>query len=468
MAFKNFLKRSSKKPKTVKRKTVRTTSIQGMGCRIEGGQDPLDIESLMYLFNNQNRQIGGTCNGYKTYAAQVFETYRKYNSESDWGNYLARAVIDIRSAFISGEGITVSCPNDRTAKWINNFLDLNGLNGSPFVEAVKGGEMSGKSLFTLKAMKDEFGNVSFVKTYRVPFKRGNDYKVQLANEWDPESIIDVVKSSNGIDVSLGLSNFIYIRLGGDDCEVNQTTTKVGACLTNIENYDRAQKDMRRLNYLLARITPFFKCETAEEAKELKEKMTAQRWQVGDAFIGTADLSYVNVGTQAHQNLTSEMTTEIENISSVTNVPVHWLGHAELLKNRATAETLYDVVKNGTTEERQTWSSKIKEMIIKAMEIYINAGGTEITEVDKEFSVSIPLVDLSQILSIVQAYSLAYNDNVITREDYQAQIPGIDQLKTNKKLEENEKSEFERLKADADTEASIRKQIETESEEGNNE
>ena len=76
----------------------------------EGAKEQIIIESLL-IANRLGTSVPGTLNAYQTYSSQVSETYRKYNGQADFGNQQTRIAIDLRTAFIAGEGISISAEN---------------------------------------------------------------------------------------------------------------------------------------------------------------------------------------------------------------------------------------------------------------------------------------------------------------------------------------------------------------------
>jgi hypothetical protein len=113
-----------------------------------------------------------------------------------------------------------------------------------------------------------------------------------------------------------------------------------------------------------------------------------------------------------------------------------------MSNRATDDDLYQTISNGTSRERTLIAEGLYELIVKAQTLYIDAGGTELKEVNKNFTVSIPSVDYGKFESMVRALSLAYSDKIISADDYRSFIPGIDQLKTKTALAEQAKADVQ--------------------------
>jgi len=416
------------KRKVKKGKVVRTIKIQAT----EGEHRHIMIESMLTGMR-LNTSIPGTINAYTNYDSQVAETYKKYNSFASFGCQQTRAVIDLRVAFICGEGISISAKDENTSEWIEDFLEKNSLNGTNFINAIKGSEMVGQSLFLLKPSFWQ-GDELFIKSLRIPYRTIMPYKPVYSDPLATDEVVGIMIKKDGIWIDTGYTNFIYVRTGGDDCNSEGPVTKVGVILTDLENYDRAIKDMRRNNHIFARITPTWKTTSDGETASLSNKLNQAKWKIGQAFIGKSTFTYETPGTTAHDNLKSELAATIKTVSGVTGIPVHWLGWVDLMSNRATAESLYELIKSKTIIERVEWQSGLRKMIIKAQELYINNGGQALNKLDRNFQVRLPLIDFGSFLEQVRGWSLAYADEAISMDDYRNNIPGIDPIKTEKALE----------------------------------
>ena len=411
------------------------SKIQAMA---EGGNGNINIENAIYM-TNVGKGVPGTTNKYKSYNEQVTETYNKYNGRATWGNQQARAVLDIRSSFISGGGVSMAAKNEKFNKWYKNFIRSNQILSSRFFDAILGAEITGKCLFSIKSAKDG----GYPKVTRIPYNENNAYRVVLDDPYDPDSVSDIVVEKQGTEESLGLQNFVYIRTGGDDLEVNDTTTRTGVVLNDLESYDRALKDLRLNNHVTARITPTFETQSDKETNEISTKLKETGWKIGKAYIGTAKFRYSSPATGTIENLKADMATCIKTIAAPTGVPVHWIGWTDLMANRSTAESLNKSLQNATIRERSLFVEGIYNLILKAQELYIDGGGTDITEVERDFSVVIPMIDINDLLDSMKAMHIAFEDGVISRQDYQNHIPGIDPYKTEEALEAERKEAEDR-------------------------
>lgn len=426
----------TRKPKPI----VREIRIQG--TLPEGSHDSIMIESLLTGVR-YNISVPGTTNAYNTYDSQVTETYRKYNGLASFGGQQVRAVVDLRTAFVAGEGISISCEDERSAKWIESFLNRNLLQGPNFMNAVKGSELCGQVLFVLNkgAWLDDS---LYIKAIRFPYNIKKPFKPVYKDNRLKDEVLDImVKGEMGWE-SASFRNFIYIRTGGDDGSTEGPVTKTGTVLTDMENYDRAIKDMRRNNHIFARITPTWETESPSETKSLRDQLNEIKWKIGDAFIGKAKFDYKTPKSGAHDNLAIELASTIKTISAVTGVPVHWLGYVDLMSNRSTADSLYELIKNATILERQIWESSLYVLIVKAQELYIDSGGEELSKINYDFQVRLPLIDFNEFLNRVKGLQIAYMDGAISMDDYRNALPGIDPLKTKRALEREEEEEKDKV------------------------
>ena len=100
-------------------------------------------------------------NAYPTYEAAVAEIDSKYKGTADWGVLQTGNIIDLRSAFIIGEGITVTAKGGEEAEkeleWTEKFLEYNDLDKEVAQEFAKEAEIEGK--IALKLALEENKNL---------------------------------------------------------------------------------------------------------------------------------------------------------------------------------------------------------------------------------------------------------------------------------------------------------------------
>ena len=218
------------------------------------------------------------------------------------------------------------------------------------------------------------------------------------------------------------------------------------------------------NHITARITPCFETKDAQYAAKLQADLEEKGWKIGDVVVGNVEFKYATSNTGPLDSLTNELVALIKSITSVTGIPVHWLGYTEILSNRSTAETLYDLIKNATINDRSKWQDGLYDLILQAQELYIEAGGDKITEVDKNFKVTIPLIDFASFKERVEALSNAYQDYAISLQTYRANLPGVDPTKEARFVEDELKDDESdlRLRLDRTVKTIIEEEEEKES------
>jgi hypothetical protein len=113
-----------------------------------------------------------------------------------------------------------------------------------------------------------------------------------------------------------------------------------------------------------------------------------------------------------------------------------------MSNRATAETLYEAIKQATITERQIHTEALRDLILLSQREYLNAGGEDLpgSVIDENFEIKVPLIDFSSFLERVKALSVAFTDEVISRFDYQSALPGIDPVKTDEAIKKEQLSD----------------------------
>lgn len=415
----------------------------------------MQIEGLDYNMTMDNLLTGqpiggveGTQNIYRTYSSQVTATYKKYAGEDEFGNDQVRTIIDSRTAFIAGEGLSVALGENVNgddkgySELFTKFLEKNKLDSIRLFDITRATEMCGYAIISVLPTSDKFNFIPVLGLLNTA--RGKHfYQPVLRNPMNPYEIKGFVKTVDKEKTPVNITNAIYIRTGGYGYVEDYPTTKIGISLTECDNYDRALKDMRQLNYYMARITPDFKTKSSAETKTVAAAIANKKWKIGQSRVGTAEFNYKVPTSGAHQNLQIEMTSNLKTMSGNSSVPVHWFGWVDQMSNRATAQELYAMVNNGTIMERESIESAMRQALILMQETYIDAGGPLITEVTEDFEVRLPLIDFGRFESTVKAYSMLHADEIISTQTYRNIVPGIDPLKEQQLIDEERKKELVR-------------------------
>ena len=293
-----------------------------------------------------------------------------YQGTADWGTPMARNVIDVRAAFTLAGGVR-AVPKEtakkgeaaRELEFIEGFLDFNGLREDLPQDWAKEAEIEGKFLATLRADM-ETGQVAA----RYFSYTSCNYTVVAAPDDYADYQLVKYKDSNGVEKTIKPEWFVYRPFGGRTHNVNDTPSKAASVVWCFEALHKALHDWRQANRLFASPTPYFKCSNPAEVQALLDKLQEMSWKIGQFIAGTADYSLVGMPTTGIDSLQKEITSNAQIISGNTGVPVHFLGFPELMSNRSTADTLFDMVAASTHRERRIWASFYTELFDRALEL----------------------------------------------------------------------------------------------------
>ena len=399
-------------------------------------------------------------NDYQDYAGAVESIASKYCNTAEWGCIQTRAVIDLRAAFILGEGIKVTHTTEekgeaeRELKFADDFLAYNGLDSEMAQELVKEAEIEGKCAIKLywEDLEDEpyrewTGMVSarFIswtsKGYTVTAD-ADDYLWYKTLAWKDTG------TTKG--ATLEESEFVYKKFGGRINDPNDAQPRIMGCLTQIDRLDKALRDLRQINYLFASPTPDFEVEDQITCNSLLEQIKDINWKIGKSIVHTGKFQLVSPDVSGVTNLVAEIELNTKLISGTTGIPIHYLGLLDLLKNRATGDNTRELVMAATTRERSIWIGAFEELLTKAMEMYNaeSGEGQKSSKLDPtRIKVDIPLISQEHWDRIAQVLIPAVTAGIISKEHVRAQIPGVDLEAEAERQEEREAQEEEQAQAD---------------------
>jgi len=424
--------------------------LVSMQAQLEGQAAQMDV-LISPITASQTAEAEENKNNYKSYDAQVAQTYKMYDALADYGSEILRGIVESRVSFISGEGISVDGPKP-TMKFIDKFLYLNKLRGSRLLSMVQTGEMEGKNLVILspdrkpKLYKNEI-IPGYVKARSFSWYV-NKYVVQV-NQFDTDEITKITyadKTDEKKVKSIPIKQAVYIRLGGSPDKLNDTPSRIHNVLTQIENASRIELDLRKNNHLFAKIMPTWKTTTPTEAKGIRDDVNSDNWELGKSYAGTADFSLTGPPLGASDALSTEFVLCLKIISAMTGIPIHWMAYPELMSNRATAENLLEVVHGATVKDRLIWEEGLKDIILKAMDLAI-AEGWEDNSIKKDFVLKFDMVSLATLKALSETWLPLQMANVISMSTLRSKVPGIDSNE-EKQLIEKEKKENVELMQDS--------------------
>lgn len=400
-------------------------------------------------------------NAYPTYEAAVAEIDSKYKGTADWGVLQTGNIIDLRSAFIIGEGITVTAKGGEEAEkeleWTEKFLEYNDLDKEVAQEFAKEAEIEGK--IALKLALEENKNLGDSpkkgepeKMVSVRFVSWADKKYKV--ESNPKDYLDYQKlkweeTGQSKKETLTAEQFVYKKFGGRISKPNEAAPKIMKCLTQIEGLDKALRDWRQINHIFAGPILYAKCLNEKEVKVAAAALADRNFKINKIAIGTFELSFLTLDIKGIESSEKEIITAIKMISGTTGIPVHFLGFAELMSNRSTAENLMEMINAATTKERQTWMGAYKEVITKAMRMFnegVNPKMSEKARLDpNKIKVDIPLITKEHYDRLEKIFAPLYIADKLSGETFFSMVPGFDVKAELERMEAKMQSEIEQIK-----------------------
>ena len=413
------------------------------------------IQENMLVAGDTEQQAKYKGNSYQSYDKAVTEISRKYQGIADWGILQTGNVIDLRAAFIIGQGLKLTAKTedaDDEMAFAQKFIEDNGLDHELAQDLAKEAEIEGKMLIKLFAesavdLNDETKKrtkimirwVSYTQTkYKIETDKNDYAKIEKAT-WKEEG-----KSAETLEPPV----FVYKKFGGRLNMPNDAMPRVGKCLTQIDNLDKALRDWREINKLYAAPVPDFECATAEEAKACNEWLEKTNWKIGKAFAHTGKFSYKQPDASGQQAIENEIITLMKMISGTTGVPIHFLGAPELTtKYGAANESLLELIEASTSKEREIWKGGYQELITKAMLMW-NAE-SQMTPLDPT-KVGVELVRITQAQwdRVQWVYLPMFLGGALTLSGLLEQVPGFDVEAEKKRRDEEGGKALEKFTKEA--------------------
>ena len=394
-------------------------------------------------------------NDYQTYEAGVVAIAAKYCGTADWGCLQTGAIVDLRSAFVLGDGIKIVHKTEtkeeaaRELEFAKDFMNYNELDAEMAQEIAKEAEIEGKIALRIKYEPIDGGWRTWPGMVSVRFVSWSSKKYVV--EADPDDYLwyktltwpDSGTSKGG---SFNEEEFVYKKFGGRLNNPNDAQPKILKCLTQIDRLDKALRDLREINHLYAGPVADFEMPDANQAKDLWEQVKDVNWKIKKAVVHTGVFSYKSPDPAGIEMLIKEIETNVKMISGTTGIPIHYLGLLDLLHNRATGDNTRELVAAATSRERVIWKGAFEELLVKSMEMFNKA--TNKSPLDPEaIGVEIPIVGHEHWQNLQNVLIPACAAGIISKDFVASQIPGVDIEEEAERREEAEDKEMERAKVD---------------------
>ena len=390
-------------------------------------------------------------NKYKTYDTAIEAIRLKYEGKSDYGNALVKQIVELRGSFAIGNGIKVTFDGKEDAEAcqiIDEFNEDNGLDKENLGELAKEAEIEGQIAVQLIKEKDPETKEVRVFLKHLPWTKYK-YKVTQGFKYGEYTKLEYQDPDNNNEiVILGQGEFVYKKFSGriSDAETTTGITNnaipcIGFALPYIDSADMALDDWRAINNLFASPTPYFQTETKEDANNISAAIAAINWKPGKALAGNAVFTFVSPGDSHILVLKEEIVVNIQMISAITGIPVHFLGMPDLMSNRATAESLFELVYATSNKPRRIWEGFYQELYEKLLAIYVTLGKS----VDPEsVTVSIPFFTKEQFDQLVNVWLPVWREGGLSLETFLSKVPDIDPEEEKKKIDKIEDEKMQKL------------------------
>ncbi len=363
-----------------------------------------------------------SANPYPTYTGAIKELSKKYEGTADYGIQQVRNIIDVRSAFIIGNGITVSTKNKnntRELEFVQEMLRANNLDREMPQELAKEAEIEGRCLIKLIPNKEKNTiDIRFV-SYST-----NEYTVQAsADDYQKYEKVTYKKAKTVDPVTLEENEFVYKKFAGRLHKVNEVMPKVGMVLRQCEDLDKALVDWREINYLFASPTPYIKCGSKAEVEATRAALKDVNWSIGKLLVIQGDFRLEGISGQGIPSIENEIISHAKIISGATGVPVHFLGLPDLMSNRAVSHDLMEFVNASTKKETEIWKGFYEELFYKALKM-ANAKYQKNYDLD---SIQVEIIKFTegQMKQLTETWLPLYNSRVIPLKTLLSKIPEID-------------------------------------------
>ena len=382
----------------------------------EGGQ--VRGSNLRAKTNPKNSALpsdDGYCNTHTDYATQVLEVYAMLEATTPYGAEQTKSIYGYRISFLAGEGIRISADTPALQEWIEGWLRTQGMSGRMLTDLVGDSEVVGQVLWTMDEQGELTAWPSFIGAAREPawWPVYEGLKLTGINQRDA--------GGNYVPwLQVDRDRFVFVRTGGHGNVARQPapSTKLGACIDSLKNYDRAVRQARELNSTAIRQSPTIELDeksAGTDEQQVLDDMERADWKMGDPVVTFGKYHIVSSNSEPVTTLQLEVAMIVKDLSSVSGVPPHWLGYTDLLANRATANSLFEAIAASTHIERLSWEHGLDELIRLARMVIPGAPAGE-------FTVTMPLLSFQQFALRNDSLIALLKENVIGREDVRGQLP----------------------------------------------
>lgn len=329
----------------------------------------------------------------------------KYTGKDPAGSYLVQNVVDSRSSFLIGGGISLRAiegvDGTQEIELARKVIKWNNLDKGFLYNLAVEAEIEGRLLLYIDSSIPSGSNSEAedgepVYTIRhLPYSK---YKYRINMDESNDSVIKSVSYTNvsGETTTIDADDFVFAMFGATRYyDPNEGVSRVAGALEDIETVSAAKRDLREVNHLFAHPTPVFKTETANEAKSLNSQLMEQKWSIGTMVVSTAEYSVVGVDTGGTEVLLNEINSAIQRISGATGVPIYFLGLSSDMVNRATAYAMMEALDINVAIDRKRFETLFENLFNTIFSKHNESLGTKLNAENIQITIPSPSVILEQ-------------------------------------------------------------------------
>lgn len=367
---------------------------------------------------------------------------RMYAGEAQHGSIPCQAVVNFNRSFQMASGLVVLAEDREAAaeemSIVQDFLDFNDLTEERLLDLGAENELSGQVLF--RFAWDEAARhvllwpVSLLETR---------YRVEYADALTLKHAVLYPDSEQ--QTTVPAEELVYIKFRAHWNAPHGTPTPMG-CVAQMENVSKALEDLRRINHLFAHPTPVLNV-LDDRIQAVETQIANTNWKIGQSLVLGADESYklAELGGTGAEYLLKEIQVLMQQISALTDVPVHFLGYPELLSNRSTSEDLFEGPVKRAQADQRVWIGGFEELLAKVLPLY--SAGLGRTLDPEAVAIAFPPIRQGNMADVLQAWTAVRSARNISLRTYLEKI-GIADPDEEIRLMQEESTQRQQEQADA--------------------
>lgn len=392
---------------------------------------------------------------YGTIDLQINQLYEMFTGASTWGCELVKNIVRYKRAHVLGHGVgvvpsgVVDSADDEIAL-VELFMDKRGLNEGRHKEFVTGAELEGCVLVKIEegTVLDEKEQEVFCPVLKYFPKKAAAYELTA----DPED------SSKPAHVKMSY------KVGGQEIKYDEDFAENGwayvafnalpgdlvgrpsmaSVLRNMENLSESLTQWHRMNRNCAHSLPVVECEGTQEIKTAQAKLEEHGWETGKALITNGKVKILQGSGGDYLSMRYEIEANAKIISAAVDVPIHHLGFADVLSNRATADNLDEPIEAISGSDETLWKGfyeRIFAEVIRLAKASKNGPNANLNpDAVKPDTTGIGASDYQRFKDI---WLPAYEKGVISRQTALEKAPTIDAQREIERIDEERQSDQQR-------------------------